>query len=113
MHEMSIAESILDVVKDVAIKNSVNKVTIVHIRAGELRGLVSDILNYYFGFISKDTAAEGAALEIEVVPVKGKCEVCQNIFPVQEYKFVCPECQSENVSIFEGMELYVKDIEVS
>jgi Zn finger protein HypA/HybF involved in hydrogenase expression len=31
---------------------------------------------------------------------------------VQEYSFICPECESKDVDTIEGMELAVKDIEI-
>lgn len=112
MHEMSIAESIFDLVKDVAVKNNASKVTLVRIKAGELRGVISESLSLYFEFLSRDTIAEGARLEIETIPVSAKCEACQQVFPVHEHKFICPQCQSAEISVTEGMELFVKDIEV-
>lgn len=112
MHEMSIVESILDLVKDVATQNKANRVTLVRIQAGVLRGVISESLSFYFGFLSKDTIVEGAKLEIEPIPIKARCTACHDTFAVQEHRFICPQCHSEDVSVTEGMELFVKDIEV-
>ncbi|RJP70745.1 MAG: hydrogenase maturation nickel metallochaperone HypA [Candidatus Abyssobacteria bacterium SURF_17] len=112
MHEMSIAQSILKIVLTEAQKNGAQKVKVVRIRAGQLRGIVREQLAFFFEFITKDTAAEGAVLEVEQVPIKAQCKPCEHTFMVQDYKFLCPKCQSKDVDVVEGMELAVKEIEI-
>jgi hydrogenase nickel incorporation protein HypA/HybF len=112
MHEMSIAQSILKIVLPQAEKNGATKIKLIRIRAGELRGIVQEQLTFLFGFVSKDTIAEGAVLEVESVPIKSVCKECKHEFMVKEYEFVCPECESKDVDTIEGMELAVKEIEI-
>jgi len=112
MHEMSIAQSILKIVLTEAQRNGATKVKTVRIRAGELRGIVQDQLGFFFEFITKDTIAEGAVLEVEQVPIKAKCKSCEHVFMVQNYEFLCAECASKDVDVLEGLELAVKEIEV-
>ncbi len=112
MHEMSVAQSILKIVLNEAQRNGATKVKVVRIRAGELRGIVRDQLAFFFEFITKDTIAEGAEFEVEYVPIKSVCKSCEHTFMVQDYEFVCPECESKDVDTLEGMELAVKEIEV-
>ncbi len=113
MHEMSIAQSILDIVIGEASKHNATKVANIRIRAGELRGIVPVHLNYYFQFVSKDTIAEGAELDIEVLPVRGRCEKCNLDFDVEEFKYECPECQGKDVETIQGLELMVKDFDAA
>ena len=112
MHEMSVAQSILKIVLNEARKNGATKVKIVRIRAGELRGIVRDQLAFFFEFITKDTLAQGAVLEVEQVPIKAKCKSCEHVFMVRNYEFLCSECTSKDVDVIEGLELAVKEIEV-
>ncbi len=112
MHEMSVAQSILKIVLSEAAKNGATKVKTVRIRAGELRGIVRDQLAFFFEFITKDTIAEGSAFEVEYVPIKCVCKECDHTFQVEDFEFVCSECQSKDVDTIQGMELAVKEIEV-
>ncbi|MBI5119215.1 hydrogenase maturation nickel metallochaperone HypA [Candidatus Poribacteria bacterium] len=112
MHEMSIAQSILRIVLAEAQRNGARKIKTVRIRAGELRGIVPSQLSFFFQFITKDTFAEGATLDFEIVPIKGKCKPCDNVFPVLNFEFICPNCASKDVDVVEGMELAVKEIEI-
>jgi hydrogenase nickel incorporation protein HypA/HybF len=112
MHEMSVAQSILRIVLDSAQKNGATRVKLVRIRAGELRGIVREQLAFFFDFITKDTIAEGAGLEVEKVPIQARCKGCSHVFMVKDYAFVCPECESKDVDTIQGMELAVKEIEI-
>jgi hydrogenase nickel incorporation protein HypA/HybF len=112
MHEMSIAQSILKIVLAEAQRNGAKTIRTVRIRAGELRGIVPDQLSFFFDFVTKDTPAEGAALEVERVAIKAGCKTCEHVFMVQNYEFLCPECESKDVDVIEGMELAVKEIEI-
>jgi hydrogenase nickel incorporation protein HypA/HybF len=112
MHEMSVAQSILKIVLAEARKNGATKIKTVRIRAGELRGIVQEQLGFFFQFITKDTLAEGSSFEVEYVPIKAGCKSCKHVFMVQNYEFLCPECESKDVDLIQGMELAVKEIEI-
>ncbi len=112
MHEMSIAQSILKIVVPQAERNGAKKIKLIRVRAGELRGIVQEQLSFLFEFVAKDTIAEGATLAVERVPIKSVCKECKHEFMVQEYSFICPECESKDVDTIEGMELDVKEIEI-
>jgi hydrogenase nickel incorporation protein HypA/HybF len=109
---MSIAKSLLDIVTGEASKHNIEKVVRIHIRAGELRGIVPEHLNYFFQFVSKDTLAEGAELEVEILPVKAECKACEMTFRVENFNYQCPRCRSEDVDTVQGLELMVQDFEV-
>ena len=112
MHEMSVAQSILKIVLAEAQKNGATKVKTVRIRAGELRGIVQEQLGFFFQFITKDTIAEDAAFEVEYVPIQAGCKSCKHVFMVKDFEFLCPECESKDVDLIQGMELAVKEIEI-
>ena len=114
MHEMGLAQNIFDIVLKTAEQNSVDKVMRINVRAGQLRGIVPEQLQFCFGFVAKESPLmEGAELVIETVPIKGKCKSCSHEFSVEEYKFVCPECEHEDIDVLEGMELLVSNIEAA
>lgn len=112
MHEMGLAQNIFDIVLRTAEQNGVGKILRINIRAGQLRGIVPEQLQFCFGFVAKESeVVDGAQLVIETVPIKGKCKSCQHEFDVEEYRFVCPECEHEDIDILQGMELLVSNIE--
>jgi hydrogenase nickel incorporation protein HypA/HybF len=112
MHEMGLAQNIFDIVLRTAEQNGVGKVLRINVRAGQLRGIVPEQLQFCFGFVAKEsTVIEGAELAIETLPIKGRCKSCSHEFMVEEYRFVCPECEHEDIDVLQGMELLVSNIE--
>ena len=47
-------------------------------RIGRLRQVVPDSLTFYFEIVSKDTLAEGAELELEMVDALMRCSSCSH-----------------------------------
>jgi len=112
MHEMGIAQDICDIVLKTAEQNKVGKVLRVDVQAGQLRAIVPDQLQYCFKFVAQQYAVvDGAELAVEIVPIKGKCKNCSNEFIVEEYRFICPECEHEDIDMLQGKELRISNIE--
>jgi len=113
MHEMGLVQNIFDIVLRAAEKNGIGKVLRIHIRAGQLRAIVPEQLQFCFQILSKESPIlEEAQLVVETLRVKAKCRKCQNEFEVEEYRFLCPLCAHEEVDVIQGMELLVSNIEV-
>lgn len=114
MHEMGLVQNIVDIVLKTAEQNGISKVLRVNIRAGQLRAIVPEQLQFCFQILCKESPIlEGTELVVETLPVKGKCKSCQHEFSVEEYRFVCPECEHEDIDVLQGMELLVSNIEVA
>jgi len=112
MHEMSLAQNILDIARKAAVQHQAKRIVRISIRAGQLRGIIPEQLRFCFGFVAKDTIAEGSELLVRTLPIQARCKGCRSLFFVQEYKFVCSECGGEDVEVVQGMELLVENIEV-
>lgn len=76
MHEFSMAEEILDVVKANAEANNAKRVTSIKIRLSEISSITPDALSFSFEAVSKGTIAEDASLVIERSPVVVRCRGC-------------------------------------
>lgn len=55
MHELSITQSMLDIVLDQAKTADAKKVTKINLVIGELSGVVSDCVQFYFDFLKRVT----------------------------------------------------------
>jgi hydrogenase nickel incorporation protein HypA/HybF len=112
MHEMGIARNILDIAVAAAQREGTGKISKISLIAGELRGIEPAQLTFCFGFTARDTIAEGACLDIEIVPARGFCDECQVGFTVKLRHYACPACGSAKIHLKGGDELLVKDIEI-
>lgn len=112
MHEMAIAQGILDIVLKTAAENSAKKVTGIKLLVGQMTQIVPESLTFGFEALSMGSIAEGANLEITIVPLVGQCNSCQQQFAVEKYCFLCPHCNSASVVVVSGRELAVDYLEV-
>ena len=97
MHEMSIAEGILDVALDTLRQHDASVIHSVQLDLGLMSGVEPDSLLFCWEAVTKGTAAEGSRIEINTIPIEGKCLDCDKTFPVENYKFICPYCDSHFV----------------
>jgi len=102
----------LEIVLDQAKTANAKKVTKINLVIGELSGVVSDCVQFYFDFLKKGNAAEEAILDFKLVPVELRCRACQTVFHPNGSAWVCPNCQGTGLEVIKGQESYVESIEV-
>jgi hydrogenase nickel incorporation protein HypA/HybF len=112
MHEMSIAQSVLEIVNDTLQQNPGSKLKKVVVKVGELVAVVPDSLQFCYQALTTDSPLEGSELVIEVIPVAASCQDCGKEFKVDSFFFVCPHCESAQVKVLSGQELQVSELEV-
>jgi len=112
MHELSIANSILEAVRKERERLNGARVTKVGVRIGELAGVDPDALNFGFEVLVKDTDFETLALAIEFVARRHECSRCGRAFTVVDYKVDCPACGATGTCCIGGDELELAYLEV-
>ena len=65
MHELSIAESLLEIIVDESKKHGLERVNKIKLQIGEFAAVVPESLTFCFEMVSRDTVASGALIEIE------------------------------------------------
>jgi len=113
MHELSLMESVIDMVRESALSNHIVKVTRIKLVVGKMSMALPDSLRFAFDVLkSTDDLLQAAVLEIEEQDVVGRCRQCQTEFAVGSgYRLVCPGCGSMSVEIISGRQLYVDNYE--
>ena len=113
MHEMGIAQNILEIVQQAVPEDQAAAVKRIRVRAGQLSGVVPESLHFCFSVIVAETTLKNADLEIEQVPTLARCRDCMHQFLMEDLDFICPSCQNTNLELISGKELEVVDIELS
>jgi hydrogenase nickel incorporation protein HypA/HybF len=109
MHEMAIADAVLDMALEQA---GDRRVARVGMRVGHLRQVVPDSLRFSFELIARDTRADGAELEIDAVPVAVWCGPCGAESRPKAFPLACGQCGTMDVAVTGGDELLIDWIEV-
>lgn len=108
MHELSITQSVVDVVTK---RTGDNRVAKVRLRIGKLSGIVPDSVRFCFEIIAANTPLAGAILEIDEPLGRGHCRTCREDFELGDLILLCP-CGSADVQLTAGTELAVQSVEV-
>jgi hydrogenase nickel incorporation protein HypA/HybF len=108
MHELSIAQSAIELAEQAAAGRRIKQVTL---EIGELAGVTVEALAFCFDLATEGTPAEGATLEIRRVAGLAQCQLCNKRFPASSRLAVC-DCGSSRICFLEGEELNMKSIEL-
>jgi hydrogenase nickel incorporation protein HypA/HybF len=108
MHELSIAESVVDAV---LARTGDRPVTTVRLLVGRLSGVVPESLMFCFELATAGTTLEGATLAIETPGGRAHCRDCDTDFVLNDLILLC-HCGSADVEIVAGHELQVMSVEV-
>jgi len=111
MHELSIAEALIDQVNSIALHegSSIVNVTVV---IGALAGVDAEALDQAFKIAIEDTRLKKTSLTIENAPARVMCNSCKKesnpVFPF----FACQHCNSTDFEIISGRDLILKSVDV-
>jgi len=112
MHEVSIAQNLLEIALDKARDYQAKKITVIRVKIGELAGLNKESLKFAFENFRQGTIAEKASLKIISSPLLGKCRKCDEVFEIQKDKFKCTKCDNSEIDIISGQDLYIQDMDI-
>lgn len=112
MHEMSLAENILQIIEEAAQHQSITCVKTVWLEIGQLACVEQESLRFCFDVVTRDSIAQYARLEIIDLPAWGWCEICTHEVPMATLHEVCPYCGNYGLKVLSGDTLRVKELEV-
>lgn len=112
MHELSIAQSIVEIVRNTVPTEHLQRVLKIQMQVGAMAGVVTDSLIFSFQAITDGTPLGHAQLVVETIPFRIRCTSCGEISIMDDGIMQCPVCQSMKTEVVSGNELYVMAIEM-
>lgn len=112
MHELALAESVLQMIDDAAQTNGFQRVRRIVLEIGQLAAVDPAAMRFCFDAVVRETVADGAVLEIEEIAASGWCPDCSAIVPMDDLVTVCPQCGGFGVQSRTGREMRLKTLEV-
>jgi hydrogenase nickel incorporation protein HypA/HybF len=113
MHEMSLAEGVVQIVETTARANDASAVRAVWLELGALSHVEHEALRFSFDVVKRGTVAEGARLEIRITPGRAWCMPCADSVDLVRLGDPCPRCGSHQLQVTGGEEMRVKEIEIA
>ena len=113
MHEMTICESIVQVLEQQAAAQNYTRVKTVWLEIGRLAGVETQALRFSFDAVTRGTLADNAKLEIVETRGTAWCMRCAKSVEVARLSDACPDCGSYQLQVSGGEELRIKELEVA
>ncbi|MBL0714229.1 MAG: hydrogenase maturation nickel metallochaperone HypA [Desulfosarcina sp.] len=114
MHEMGVAMQIVEIARSsIPAEMADARVARVNLKVGKLSAIVPDSLRFCFEVVARETPLEGAELHIEEIPVRARCNACQHAWTIDQPAFVCPACDSGDITLLSGRELDIESLELA
>ena len=128
MHEWALAESVITAALEVADTESLNRVTEVVLKVGELQGIELEILEFALSQLKRGKL-ENAKFKTMVVKGELRCRVCGHKWDLDRERldesvaeaihfvpevahayFRCPRCKSPDFEVVEGRGIWLQTI---
>lgn len=112
MHEMSLCESILQVIESESSRQGFDRVKGLWLEIGDLSGVEIEAMKFCFDAIKQRSLAAGAQLNIISIPGRAWCMQCGDNVSVKRRFDACPDCGSYQLQVTGGEEMRIKELEV-
>ncbi|WP_417334336.1 hydrogenase maturation nickel metallochaperone HypA [Halarcobacter sp.] len=112
MHEYSIVQSLLESCEEHARQNESENVTKVIVKIGVLSGVEPDLLQTAFDTFKEKTVCENAQFIINHQKVVIACLSCDEESTLEKNEFACPKCNSTQVKVIDGEDMFLMSLEM-
>ena len=111
MHELSIAQALVEQVQSVAEKEH-SRITGITVSIGALSGVDAEALDQAFRIAVEDTPLMGSRLEINKIPAKVICHSCNKESSPDFPSFACQYCGSLDFEIVSGRDMLLQSVDL-
>ena len=113
MHELSVCQSIVQQLEDLAAQHNAHSISLVKIQLGPLSGIEAPLLAQAFPIASAGTVADGATLHTEILPITIRCLSCGHEGTAQANRLVCGACGDWHTRLLSGDEMLLASVELN
>lgn len=113
MHEMGIVQSMMEIIEQQARLYRAKRVVKVSLEFGALTAVMPSAVEFAFTILSQGGIADGAVLDIKIIPIKVHCIECGRETVLDEYQPYCPVCSAAAPMIVQGRdEMRIASLEI-
>jgi hydrogenase nickel incorporation protein HypA/HybF len=112
VHELSIAENLLEVALRNARDAGGGRITDLHLVIGRLSSVVDESVEFCWQIVARGTPAEGSSLHFRRLGVAMRCLDCDAAYAPEGDDLSCPDCGGAHVRFVAGTEFRLEAIDV-
>ena len=112
MHEYSIVQALLNQCEELAQQNNAQSVQKVVVKIGKMSGVEPHLLEIAFNTFKEKTVCDGADFVMNIQPLTIECNECKVITELDEIYYKCPECDSLDVRVIDGEDMFLMTLEM-
>ncbi|MBK5966049.1 hydrogenase nickel incorporation protein HypA [Thiocystis minor] len=113
MHELSLCQSLLDQVEQIAREHGATRVDRILLKVGPLSGVEGSLLQHAYPLAAAGTIAAQAELVIESSQIRVRCRQCEAETDATPNRLLCGACGSFETRLISGDELLLANLELS
>ncbi|MCA8984546.1 MAG: hydrogenase maturation nickel metallochaperone HypA [Planctomycetaceae bacterium] len=112
MHEYSLVRSLLRQIATIVQEQEGGVVRRVRLRVGTFAGVEPRLMEIAFRELVRESPFSAAELDIEEVPLVGRCEDCALDWELPPDNFLCPRCGGSRVRVMSGEAIELVELEL-
>lgn len=112
MHELSVAQALVEQVEVLVTQHGAQGVARIRLRIGPLSGIVPDLLATALPLAAAGTVIEGAELEWVESPLRVRCQTCSAESNVLPNRLLCSVCGDWHTQVISGDEMILERVEL-
>jgi len=112
MHEYSIVQSLLETCEEHARQNNSKQVRKVVVKIGVLSGVEPDLLQTAFDTFKEKTVCDSAEFIINHQKIVISCTDCGEDSTLEKHEFCCPKCESTQIKVIDGEDMFLMSLEM-
>lgn len=110
MHEMSLAQGIVDMVEQAAVRERFAYVKQLRLEVGALSGVELHALRFALDSMSHEGVLRGTEFVFDIPVATAWCLHCSQTVSISERGQACPQCGSHQIQPISGTQLRVVDM---
>jgi hydrogenase nickel incorporation protein HypA/HybF len=112
MHELSLAQALVDQIEDLAKREGATSVDRVTVVIGALSGVEREAFEFAYPIAAEGSVLEGSELLVEEAPARVHCEACGWEGATELAWMRCAECGAQDVRIISGKEFTIREVDL-
>lgn len=109
---MSLCQGLIELLEAERAARGFQSVARVRLAIGAFANVEPEALRFGFAAASPGTVADGATLELEVIPAVAWCMSCSDTRTIARRGDPCPECGGSQLMMQSGEEMRLSELEV-